>query len=198
MKLPRNKPTRLPRDGYQTPTETIRALLSVWSPPKKGLILEPCSGKKLRIVTELESRCVSRGVVHSDIIMGEKYDFLAPGYMKVLRAKYHQTTARIACVVTNPPFSLALEFVRKSLEIVETGDVVMLLRVNWLGSQKRHAFWRAVGLTSMVILSDRPSFVGGGTDMTEYAWFIWSRENGEPLDAAQRGIEPFYWVRSKI
>lgn len=57
-------------------------------------------------------------------------------------------------------------------------DVVcMLLRVNFLGSQKRAAWMRA-NTPSVYVLPKRPSFKSDGkTDATEYAWFLW---DGKP------------------
>jgi hypothetical protein len=73
-------------------------------------------------------------------------------------------------VVTNPPFSQSLEFVEACLR--RAPIVVMLLRLNWLASQKRNPFLRE-HTPSVYILPRRPSFTGTGTDATDYAWFVW-------------------------
>ncbi len=74
----------------------------------------------------------------------------------------------------NPPFSLAAQFVLKSLEHAE--QVVMLLRLNILGSSndRRHLFETA-GMPDVYVLPERPSFTGDGTDACEYAWMRWIR-----------------------
>jgi len=77
-------------------------------------------------------------------------------------------------IFTNPPFTFAQEFVEYSLERAKC--VVMLLRVNFLGSLKRYDFWKENKPDAMYVLSKRPSFTGKGTDATEYAWFVWQRE----------------------
>jgi len=82
-------------------------------------------------------------------------------------------------IITNPPYKLALPFIEKSLRSVAPGgDVAMLLRINFLGSQKRASFWRQHPC-AVYVLPKRPSFTNGGTDATEYAWFVWGegREN---------------------
>ena len=57
----------------------------------------------------------------------------------------------------------------------------MLLRLNWLGSEDRAA-WLRRHPPSVYVLPNRPSFVeGGGTDATEYAWFIWGEGFGGTL-----------------
>ena len=48
----------------------------------------------------------------------------------------------------------------------------MLLRLNYLGSEKRAAFFQEVP-PDVYVLPNRPSFVRGGNDSCEYAWFAW-------------------------
>ena len=52
--------------------------------------------------------------------------------------------------------------------------VIMLLRINFLSSQKRYDFWQQFPPDGLFVLSKRPSFTGTGTDSQEYAWFVWS------------------------
>lgn len=75
-------------------------------------------------------------------------------------------------VVTNPPYSLAEEFVKRSLSCA--GTVCMLLRLGFLASRRRADFMRAHP-PDVYVLSRRPSFSGRGTDATEYGWFVWYR-----------------------
>lgn len=81
-------------------------------------------------------------------------------------------------VLTNPPYKLAREFADRALrEVRPGGTVAMLLRLNWLASQARADFHRA-NPSDVYILPRRPSFTGGGTDATEYAWFVWGIGRG--------------------
>lgn len=81
-------------------------------------------------------------------------------------------------ILSNPPFSLAKEFIEHSVSNSET--VMMLLRLNFLGSKARHNWWNINKPTSLYILSQRPSFTGEGTDSTEYAWFVWDKSKRIP------------------
>ena len=74
-------------------------------------------------------------------------------------------------IITNPPYSLALEFIKASLGY---GAVVaMLLRLPFLASQKRAPFFRD-NCPDVYVLPKRPSFLPDGkTDATDYAWFVW-------------------------
>lgn len=85
---------------------------------------------------------------------------------------FFEWDGEVDLIFTNPPFSLAQEFIEHA--IMSAPTVIMLLRINFLGSQKRHDFWQQFPPDGLYILSKRPSFTGKGTDSTEYAWFVWS------------------------
>jgi SAM-dependent methyltransferase len=89
-------------------------------------------------------------------------------------------------IIANPPYGLAQEFV----DVARRNGIltVFLLRLNFLGSQKRAARFREY-MPDVYVLPKRPSFTGDGrTDATEYAWFVWGRDRGtwgalrEPCD----------------
>lgn len=82
-------------------------------------------------------------------------------------------------VITNPPFSLAMEFLVRSLrEVGPSGDVVFLLRLAWMASQGRVAFHRAHP-SDVYVLPKRPSFTGDGrSDSADYAWFCFGPGRG--------------------
>lgn len=83
--------------------------------------------------------------------------------------------SNVDIAVMNPPFSLAIEFLRRAIKEVDT--VAALLRLNFLGGQKR-AEWHRCNPSDVYVLPRRPSFTGGGTDATEYAWFVWGPGRG--------------------
>jgi hypothetical protein len=80
---------------------------------------------------------------------------------------------RYDVAITNPPFSLAQAFIEASLDVAERA--VMLLRLNYLASQKRSEFMRRHA-PDVYVLPKRPSFTGKGTDSIEYAWFVFSNQ----------------------
>ena len=97
-------------------------------------------------------------------------------YTEILEGKdFFEFNDKIDLIVTNPPFSLAKEFIEHSIALSNT--VIMLLRLNFLGSIKRRSWWIDNTPTSLYILSKRPSFTGKGTDATDYAWFICDKTN---------------------
>ncbi len=80
-------------------------------------------------------------------------------------------------IITNPPFSLALEITQKALRDVRDGGlVIMLQRLNWFGGQKRKAFWQENMPVACYIHSKRMAFSdASGTDSIEYAHFVWQK-----------------------
>ncbi|NVJ05026.1 hypothetical protein HUW63_07200 [Myxococcus sp. AM001] len=76
-------------------------------------------------------------------------------------------------VITNPPYLEAMEFVAHCMTLASR--VAMLLRLNFLASNKRNTFMRQ-HCPDVYVLPDRPSFTGKGTDSIEYAWFVWDAE----------------------
>jgi len=101
-------------------------------------------------------------------------------------------------IATNPPYSLAEEFVRKSLGVLHPmGIAVFLLRVGFAGSIKRMPFFRERPPFEIGEFVRRFSFDGKGTDYTDYCLFYWQ---GSALDHSLRyqhgGVAPtrFYWI----
>ncbi len=82
-------------------------------------------------------------------------------------------------IITNPPFNQAQAFTEHALEMVcEGGLVIMLQRLNWLGSQKRKPMWQKLPLAAVYVHSKRPGFdpqKPSKTDSTEYAHFVFCK-----------------------
>lgn len=145
-------------DFYPTPSWCYTNLDINWSLFSSAH--EPCAGDH-RIVNFLIEKGVS--TTYSEILEGT--DFL----------QWSNTTDLI---ITNPPFSLAQEFIGYAIPRANT--TIMLLRLNFLASIKRYEWWKQHSPTSLFVLSKRPSFTGEGTDATDYAWFVWDKTNRIP------------------
>jgi len=80
-------------------------------------------------------------------------------------------------IITNPPFNIALDIIKKALnDVNESGYVIMLLRLNFLGSKQRFKFWENNKPKYIFVHHKRMSFTeNGGTDSIEYAHFVWQR-----------------------
>lgn len=139
-------------------------------------VLDPCAGgdtnnpmsyvEALRTFTEITNidsidiREDSRAITKSDYLLIDcknKYDIM----------------------ITNPPFNIAQEIIEKALDDVKNnGYVIMLLRLNYLGSKKRKLFWDNNMPKYVFVHHERMSFIkSGGTDSIEYAHFVWQKGN---------------------
>jgi hypothetical protein len=82
-------------------------------------------------------------------------------------------------IITNPPYSLALEFCQHAVELQEgtRNRVFMLLRLDFLASLHRRTFLETSQLKEVLIFSRRLRFMTpnhrkprGGVN---YAWYVW-------------------------
>lgn len=183
---------RVDADAYYTPQWCIDLILPEIDFPTIGTVLEPAAGDK-RIVDSVQSYCCDKYDVPVDIEWCEITESI----------DYFTIYGECDLVITNPPFSLALEFCDKALN--EAANVVMLLRLGFLGSQARKGWWQQHPPSRLFALSKRPSFVhvckgmrdkkgcgaswrpdeapkvcphcnnpvGAGTDSADYGWFCW-------------------------
>lgn len=100
--------------------------------------------------------------------------------------------SEVAVVMGNPPFSLALPFIEQCRRICPGRDIVLLLALGIVASEKRHAFMSA-DCPNDLPLPNRPSFklVGNETDAQDYGWFHW------PPEARRRGFVQVLGLTSK-
>ena len=147
-------------DHYDTPPYTIQSLLDVHE--IKYPALEPCAGN-LAIARMLGSEKVLTIDINPNTPAKQHGDYLKMNYIPLYNT-----------IITNPPFNIAEEIIEKALCDVDVdGEVIMLLRLNFLGAQKRKQFWQNTPLKHIYVLSKRPCFINGKSDSIEYAWFIW-------------------------
>jgi len=89
-----------------------------------------------------------------------------------------ETDERYDLIATNPPFTYSEAFVRKSQGLLtENGLGLFLMRYSMAATIGRWKLWREVKLGHTWIIVPRPPFDEStkGTDMCEYAYFIFSR-----------------------
>ncbi|MBI2393688.1 MAG: methyltransferase [Deltaproteobacteria bacterium] len=162
------------QDSYATPSAVTQALLEVIDLRAGARVLEPAVGDG-KIVDEL----LAHGPLDVTAIeldasrlqhVAKKCRALHADFL-ALRSEAGLTDFDF--VITNPPYRLATEFIEHARAFVHpTGAIAMLLRLNFLGSRKRAEFLREF-YPDIYVITPRSSFTGGGTDATEYAWFVW-------------------------
>lgn len=167
MSRARAKRDRVALDYYPTPKWPIRRFLEAAAPLLPlGTWLEPCvgCGRIPSVVSEYVGPSVEW--VTADIDPKHRADF----HQDYLRPDIIYPRGYFDHIMTNPPFSLALEFAKRSLEI--SPAVTLLLRLGFLETEERRDFV-AETKPHLWVLPQRPSFHGGGNDSATYAWFSW-------------------------
>jgi len=150
----------------------------VWQPEPYERLAEPACGEGA-IVTAISRRFADhdlawdltdiRDIEHSDMAVFKYH------HMDFFARQPDESTRRVSTVITNPPFSLAEKFLRHAREVYAHARIILLLRLNFLGSEERVPFWAEVGMPDVFVLPNRPSFVKGRKDSCEYGWFVWPR-----------------------
>jgi len=181
-------PCRQPLDFYETPAWAVRAILPVLKEvmPYPVSILEPGAGSGA-ITSLLRGNYPDAHLVVNEIDPRHRLS-LETWATRVRIGNYLDTPIYsydrrgFDLVIGNPPYTgpkredLALRFTMKALG--EGHVVCFLLRLNWLGSQRR-ASWMRKHTPYVCLLPKRPSFLPNEkgrsrTDSCEYAWMIWT------------------------
>jgi hypothetical protein len=145
-------------DWYATPTWAVRA---IW--PKLAAFdtcLDPCAGQGAILLALNELATMPR--YHGIELDEERATICANqnGFGCIVHDALDLDWRRLGLpyelIITNPPYSLAQEFLEKALAS-GASQVCFLMRLNFLGAQKRAAFWRKHPC-DVWVLPKRPSF----------------------------------------
>lgn len=165
-------------DDFPTPPWATRALVEhiIGADRVKGLTcLEPACGAGHMVRPLQEYFATVKFADAYNYGFGPTRDFLS----------YPYETNAVDWIITNPPFRLAEEFVKRSFDIAREG-VAMLVRT---------VFLESVGRYNRLFLNDPPSvfaqfvervpMVRGrldekATTATGYAWLVWEHSNCAP------------------
>jgi len=172
-------------DYYITPMPAINEFLQEFNKTvgiewKHMRVLDPSSGgDKGHLMSYPTAIIETCGVIPGDIMTIDiREDSLAK-----IKADYLKFDVKSIngyppdIIITNPPFDLTQEFIEKALDDVSDGGyVIMLLRLNFFGSQKRKEFWKNKMALYCFVHSKRMSFTPDGkTDSVEYSHMIWRK-----------------------
>lgn len=161
------------RDFYRTPPWAVRAI-----------------APHLPVVSTLDAGCGDGSIMKTLLdlgwlatIQGVEIDpnlHTAANFSATARlCSFFDVHESFDLVISNPPYAQAEAFVRYALKLVapRRGTVAMLLRLAFLEGQARAALHREHP-SDVYVLPRRPSFTGGTTDATAYAWFVWAPGRG--------------------
>lgn len=180
-------------DYYTTPKQCIRDFMHAWfidmsneedynfvpDRPDKVSWLDPCAGGDTKhdmsypsVIKEFtdDTLFITTIDLREDSKAETKGNYLE---MKIV--------PKPTVIITNPPFLLAEQFIRKALsDVKDDGYVVMLLRLNFFGSKARKAFFEEFMPERVYVHHRRMSFTDDGkTDSVEYMHAVW-RKGSKP------------------
>ena len=141
-----------------------------------GTILEPGAGNG-NIIKALREKGYTNHITAIELRKDES-DRLTDLADRTIIADFltYESNQKYDVIIGNPPYTLAQEFIDRSLDLLNPGGrLIFLLRTNFLESKKRFSWWQDKPPTKLFVLSKRPSFTGKGTDATSYSWFIWEK-----------------------
>jgi hypothetical protein len=166
-------------DYYVTPKQPIKDFLSIFlqctniDRPDRLIWLDPCAGGDDNNDMSYPSVLTEEfnpTIITMDIREDSKAD-IKDNYLT-----FNLSNLNPDIVITNPPFFIALDIIKKALEDVNyNGYVIMLLRLNFFGSKERKLFFDKFMPEYCFIHSKRISFMKGATDSIEYAHFVWRK-----------------------
>lgn len=119
--------------------------------------------------------------------IGEKvigYDIIDRGYEGTILQDFltlESLDVKPKMFVENPPYKLALDFIKKSLDLCDEGEYVCaFLKIQFLESQSRYEFLRNNPPEYVVVFSRRVRCFKDGIKTSEssavcYAWYIWKK-----------------------
>jgi len=166
-------------DYYVTPHWLIEQFLAVFIPACNIDItkptFDPCAGgcgkHEMSYPTVLKNFGFTN-VTTQDIREDSRAATPNTDYFKFTNLGYDLT-------ITNPPFDRSVEVAKKAIrEVNDDGHVVMLQRLNWLGTAKRKPFWDTAPLKHIYVHHKRASFnpeFPNKHDSIEYAHFVFQK-----------------------
>lgn len=190
---------RSPADFYVTPIDAVETFLREWAKDEPGLrnvkrVLDPCAGGIMREGKTIVPMSYPEALHCCPDIFPDAHlstvDIRPDSCAETVGDWITRPAPRLApdLIISNPPFYLAVPFIRHALyQVADGGFVVFLLRLNFFGGQERRKLFHAgfgmpkacyVHAERMKFLqwkTELPAKQRNATDSIEYAHFVWQK-----------------------
>lgn len=176
---------RVEDDYYATPYIATEMLLD--EVKFEGNFLEPCVGGGH--IAEIIKKYYPNECVYGSDLVDRGY----PNTLVCDFLEYNFFGNKFNNLVTNPPYSLAQEFLEKGMEVItDGGKIAMFLKIQFLEGAKRREMFLKYPPKYIYVFSKRQNPWRNGSPVDEkgkpwastmcFAWFIWEKGfNGEPI-----------------
>ena len=189
------KNDRVDNDFYATDPKAVHKLLLKYS-INGSEILEPCIGNG-NIANAIKDFYNNKGLNITGV------DIIDRGYQNTIVHDYltWETDKKFDCIITNPPYSLAKEFVEKSMTLLNdgydeygypNGQLIMFLKIQFLEGAKRKELFEKYPPKYIYVFRNRMATWNNGEPLDPngkrwattmcHAWFIWEKgSKTEPI-----------------
>ena len=167
---------RQTEDYYATEPRAVEELLQVEN--FSDTILEPCvgGGHIAEVLKQNGHKVIAQDIIDRGYPETKIKDFLLQDINKY-------------DIISNPPYILAREFCEHALDISANGvKVAMFLKLTFLESQERKAFFQKYPIKYLYVFSKRMNCAKNGefdkpqSNAVAYGWYIWEKGfRGEPV-----------------
>lgn len=176
---------RVENDFYATDPQSVRDLLDNCK-IEGDSFYEPCVGQG-HIAKVLTDYFPNAKIIGSDLV--------DRGYPNTIIGDFVKSNIeveKVDWIITNPPYSLAKEFIDKSLTLSNKG-VAMFLKIQFLEGQARKDWFKTTPLKYVYVFSKRQDPWRDGESLNPktgkkwgstmcFAWFVWEQDyTGEPI-----------------
>ena len=181
---------RVDHDFYATDPKAVYMLLNSYH-IKGNTVLEPCVGAG-HIANAIENYYF----LEKDDLTVTGIDIVDRGYKNTIISDFllYETDKKYDCIITNPPYSLAQEFIEKGMNLLaDSGQMIMFLKLQFLEGIKRREFFEKYPPKYIYVFRNRMATWNNGNEVDPkngkkwsttmcHAWFIWEKNsNTEPL-----------------
>lgn len=188
------KDGRVENDFYATDPKAVKMLLEEYSIVGKK-ILEPCVGNGN--IANTVKEFYYKGVDVTGI------DLVDRGYKNTIIHDFltYETDKKYDCIITNPPYSLAGEFIEKGMELLDSGydedglpkgQLIMFLKIQFLEGAKRKELFSKYPPKYIYVFRNRMATWNNGQPLDQngkkwattmcHAWFVWEKgSKTEPI-----------------
>lgn len=177
---------RVENDYYATNPKAVEMLLTNYT-FDAATILEPCVGGG-HIANAIKNFYTNEREITG-------LDLVDRGYPNTIVQDFltWETDKKFEGIITNPPFSLAQEFIEKGMELLtDDGQMAMFLKVQFLEGAKRKEFFEKYPPKYVYVFRNRMATWNNGNELDPngkrwattmcHAWFIWEKgSKTEPI-----------------
>lgn len=179
---------RIKDDYYATPPSSVEDLLKHETFNKRIWECAVGGGHIANVLEQHGYEVYGTDIVNRGWYATNYYDFVKnQDNQEMTITKWHGD------IITNPPYSLAQEFLENAMKIIDNGNkVALFLKIQFLEGTKRKEMFKKYPPKTIYVFSKRQNPLRNGNPLDEngkpwsstmcFAWFVWEKGfKGSPI-----------------